>query len=108
MGILITSAKYAMLFLVSGFAAVILWKMLTGGISLDGLLDDKSGADGGFSAGRLQLLLTTLLVAMKYLSSIIHNPHTGSLPSVPQGWVVASGVSSAAYLGGKTLSRYGQ
>jgi len=89
--------------LVAGFAGIIFWKILTGTMSLDYLLqaDDPSGGTS-FSPGRAQLLMFTIIVAMQYLLQAINNPT--KFPDVPQLWIAALGGSQAVYLAGKAQS----
>lgn len=94
--------------LFGGFFAVVFWKLFTGGIPLNGLLDadvrDQNSADGsGFSsspsAGRSQTLVVTLYVASWYLLQVIHNPK--EFPKPPGPMVGALAGSQALYLGAK-------
>ena len=89
--------------LLAGFAGIIFWKILTGAMSLDYLLqaDDASGGTS-FSPGRAQLLMFTIIVAMQYLLQAINNPT--KFPDVPEVWVAALGGSQAVYLIGKAQS----
>ena len=89
--------------LLAGFLGIVLWKILTSKINLDGLLsgDDASG-NTSFSPGRAQLLILTLLVALQYVMQVIHNP--AAFPQIPGSWVAALGGSQAVYLGGKAQS----
>lgn len=98
-------AEYAALGLIAGFACVAAWKLLTGGISLDGLLDSfDNGGRGRSSPARLQLLFTTLVAAGQYLAAVLHNPGASSLPPVPQPLLAIVAGSHVLYLGGKALS----
>ena len=92
--------------LLGGFAALILWKLLTGGIRLNLLLQGDT-ADGrtSFSPGRAQLLMTTLLVAMQFLLQVSGNPT--KFPRIPLFWIIALGGSQAVYLGAKAWSLLG-
>jgi len=94
--------------LLGGFFAVVLWKLFTGGISLNGLLEgdvrDHNSSDGSGvstvpSAGRSQTLLVTLFVALWYLLQVIHNPR--EFPKLPDAMIGALAGSQAVYLGGK-------
>lgn len=98
-------AGYTGLALIAGFAAVAGWKLLSGGISLDGLLTsyDRRGR-GRSSPGRQQLLLLTLVAAGQYLAAVLHNPGATSLPPVPQSLLGILAGSQALYLGGKAFS----
>jgi hypothetical protein len=94
------------LILLGGLFGVVLWRLFTGGISLDQLLEgdvrDANSPDGlstYVSAGRTQLLLSTLFVAGYYLLQVVHNPK--QFPTLPTGLVGALSGSQALYLGGK-------
>lgn len=107
MTLLIQLARYGAVLLVSGFAAVIAWKIAVGDISLDGLLD-SSGPRGSrvYSPARLQLLIATVVVSAQYLSAVARNPHRDSLPALPDAMIAVLASSNAIYLGGKALSIY--
>lgn len=94
-------ARLEVVLLISGFTAVTLWKLVTGGIRLDGLLKTKDGR-ADFSPGRVQLLVFTMFTALEYLMQTIHNP--SKLPQVPGALVTALGGSQAIYLAGKAWS----
>ncbi len=106
MRFLMTLAYWEGAILFGGLLCVVLWKLLTGGISLSYLLDgDVRDPDSptGFSttpsAGRILALMVTLFVAGYYLLQVIHNPK--ELPEMPALMVAALGGSHALYLGGK-------
>lgn len=107
MAFLAKLAFFAGNILLFGFAAVILLQIVTGHISLGGLLDSKD-AEGGrsFSPARLQLLLFTVVVAAYYLHTVLANPRQISLPSLPTGVIAALGGSHAVYLGGKAFTAF--
>jgi len=90
--------------LVIGFFIVILWKLMTGEISLHQLLEgDDAAGFSSFSPGRAQLLITTLLTGLNLIVSTAKNPSAG-IPAQPD-WLVASlGGSQAVYLLGKAWS----
>ena len=99
--------EYVVFVLLLGFVAVVVWKMITGEISLDGLLDSKDGrGNRSYSVERAQLLVFTLLVAGKYVLAVIQNPHRDSLPDLPVELVAVLGGSQAIYVGGKAWSRF--
>jgi hypothetical protein len=90
--------------LLGGFFGVIVWRLFTGEISLEGLLyGSRRDRSAFFSPGRTQLLIVTTLTASYYLLQVIHDPTT--FPEIPVAWVVALGGSHAIYLGGKAQSR---
>jgi hypothetical protein len=99
-------ARLEVVLLIGGFTAVILWKLLTGGLRLNGLLSVKEkGASAVFSPGRAQLLAFTIFTAIDYLMQTIHDP--SKLPQLPATLVTALGGSQAIYLGGKAWSAIG-
>lgn len=92
--------------LMAGFFGIVFWRLMTGGIALDQLLEgdirDPSSADGYspyVSAGRAQSLLITLFVALSYLLQVIQDPTV--FPTLPDGLIGALAGSQALYLGGK-------
>jgi len=94
------------LLLVGGFFSIVFWKLMTGGIALDQLLQgdirDESKPDGfstETSAARVQSLTVTLFAALYYLLQVIHNPT--QFPKLPSGLVDVLAGSQALYLGGK-------
>jgi hypothetical protein len=90
--------------LLGGLFGLIVWRLFTGEISLDGLLyGSRRDRSAFFSPGRTQLLMVTILTASYYLLQVIHDPTT--FPEIPAAWVVALGGSQAIYLGGKAQSR---
>ena len=98
----ITFGRVGLICLVSGFGVVIIWKVLTSGVRLHGLL---TAHDGTTSGGRVQLLLATIFTALQYLFQTLHDPT--HLPSLPTSLVVVMGGSQAAYLLAKAWSLYG-
>lgn len=97
------------LIIVGGLFGLIFWKMFTGEISLNQLLqgDRRDPAHPSefttfVSPGRTQLLMFTIFVAGYYLLQVIHNPTT--FPQIPTSLLVGLGGSHAIYLGGKAQS----
>jgi hypothetical protein len=94
--------------LFGGIAAVVLFKILTGAISLSGLLNGaQSDATSGFSLGRAQLLLVTAVSAVYYIVQVFQNPSSSSLPGIPPALLGVLGGSQAVYLCGKAWSLFG-
>ncbi len=94
------------LILIGGFFGIVFWKLLTGGIILERLLEgdirDPHGENrysSYVSPGRVQSLLITLFAALYYLVQVINNPK--KFPEVPNGLVGTLAASQALYLGGK-------
>lgn len=107
MDLLFKLAEFCGWSLLLGFFGVVLWKILSGEISLEGLLDsfDHLGKRS-YSPGRAQLLIVTAAVAAKYVMAVIQNPHRESLPGLPVELVAALGGSQAIYLGGKAWTTF--
>jgi len=89
-----------------GFFGIVLWKLLTGRISLSQLLEgdvpdptNPSKYSSAPSAGRAQLLVFTMFTALYYLLQVLHNPK--AFPKLPDVLVSALGGSQAVYLAGK-------
>ena len=106
MRFLMTLAYWEVAILFGGLFCVVLWKLLTGGISLSYLLDgdvrdpeSPTGFSTTPSAGRTQALMVTLFVAGYYLLQVIHNPK--ELAPVSPLMVGALAGSHALYLGEK-------
>lgn len=100
MDALSTVLRYEMLFLLVGLIAIVTYRLLTGGININGLLLDKTGGRA-FSPGRLQLLVVTLGIAIYYLSMVLENKETGKFPDLPNEFLLALGGSHVFYIGGK-------
>ena len=101
-------ASWEGMILLAGFFGIIFWKLLTGGIKMQGLLQgyilDRSHPEARrystyFSAGRAQLLMITIFSSLYYLLQVIHDPST--FPKLPDALVAVLGGSQALYLGGK-------
>jgi len=97
--------------LLVGFFGIVFWKLSTGGISLNGLLEGEvrdSNSDDGFSSqasvGRAQSLAVTLFVALWYLLQVIHNPR--EFPKVSDTMLAALAGSQTIYLGGKAQAMF--
>src|ERR1041385_6085267 len=97
-------ASWEGLLLISGFLAVVLWKLSTGDIALNDLLNgERREEDGTYtvyeSGGRVQALIATIAVAGYYLLKVIQDPT--HFPDVPTAMVIALAGSHAAHLGSK-------
>lgn len=106
MGSLVKVATTMAVVLFCGFFGILAWKMMTGGISLNYLFDGdvKNPQDPGEfstqpSAGRIQALTVTVIVAAYYLLQVIHSP--GQFPKLSNSMVGTVAGSHALYLGGK-------
>jgi len=101
MKLLVTAARWEAIFLIAAFAVITLRKVLETA-DLSTLLRDT---DGSFSPGRVQMLVLTVLTAMQYLLTTLHDPT--HLPSIPSNLVATLGGSHAVYLGAKAWSKFG-
>jgi hypothetical protein len=88
-------ARWELIILGTSFGGVTLWKLFATG-NLTGLIraEDKT-----VSPGRVQLLFLTVLVALQYLLTTIHDP--SHMPAIPSNLVAALGGSQFVYLGAK-------
>lgn len=101
MRLLMETARWEAILLVAAFAVVTVWKLLQTA-SFTGLL--RSG-DGTPSPGRMQMMVLTLLSAMQYLLTTLHDP--SHLPAPPAGLLAVLGGSHAVYLGAKAWTSFG-
>jgi hypothetical protein len=99
MTLLFTFVRYEFGILLAAFAAILVFKCLTGGIDMRGLLCDKTKSGvGPVSASRVQLLLVTMAMAGYILSQIVES-HT--FPEIETKWLVMLGGSHSVFLGAK-------
>jgi hypothetical protein len=94
---LITWEGLVFLFTLLGIVVV---RILTGGLRTQGLIEGTTAGGSRFvSAGRVQLLLVSLVTAAQYLAQVWQNPQ--GFPEVPQNWLLFFGGSQMLYLGSK-------
>jgi hypothetical protein len=89
------AARWEFIVLLVGFAAVTAGKLFQTA-SFQGLLRTSNGS---LSAGRVQLLVFTVMTAMQYLLATLHDP--SHMPAIPSWLVAGLGASQAVYLGAK-------
>lgn len=89
--------------LLIGLATIVAYRMLTGDIITKGLLQDKGGSSG-FSPARLQLFISTLVVACYYAGNALTSANTGRFPTIPNEMLLILGGSHTFYLGSKTVA----
>ena len=106
MSTLSTVLSYEVWFFVAGLGLIVVYQILTGKINVKGLLYEKGG-DGGFSLGRLQLLVFTIAGAFSYLFLVLGNPESGEFPDVPLELLLVLGGSNLLYLASKFYSLSG-
>jgi len=90
-------------------AAIVVVQMLNGHINTKSMLCGSDGSmmkNGGISPARVQLLLSTLGLALYYLVQVMTKPTAGALPEVPDSWPAMLGGSHAIYLGRKAYVRF--
>lgn len=95
-----TLAECVGFLLFGGFFGVVFWKLASGSIPLDQLLE-TGGPSSSSSASRAQSLAVTLYVALYYLIHVIQNPK--QFPVVPGTLVAILAGSQSIYLGAKVL-----
>ena len=107
MALLAKLASYGTATLMFAFAAVVAWRILDGSIVLNGLLDTAgSGNERAYSPARLQLLVSTLIVAAQYLITVWRNPSREALPPAPGAMVALAAVSQTFYIVSKARGAY--
>jgi hypothetical protein len=86
-------------FLLAAFAAVLVYKFLSGGVSMRGLLREKTPTGvGAISAARVQLLLVTMAIAFYILAQVVKDK---AFPEIDTKWVLMLGGSHSIFLGAK-------
>jgi hypothetical protein len=86
--------------LLAAIAGILMVRLLTGALRTSGLIDGTTATGSRFvSAGRVQLLIVSLVAAAQYLAQVWQNPQR--FPEVPQTWLLLFGGSQMLYLGSK-------
>jgi hypothetical protein len=99
MTLLFTIVRYEFGILLAAFAAILVYKCLTGGIDMRGLLCEKTKTGvGPVSASRVQLLLMTMAMAGYILSQVVESR---TFPEIETKWLVLLGGSHSVFLGAK-------
>lgn len=101
MNTITTLIRIEIWFFLIGMMIVVGYQILTGRISIRGLLSEKNGT-GSYSTVRIQLLTFTLISTFYYIFQILGNP--GEFPKVSNELLLMMGGSNAVYLGGKSYS----
>jgi hypothetical protein len=102
MGQLAILARWGGLGFLTALAIIVFFKLLSGSISLDGLLTaERKDGTTYFSVGRTQLLLFTLVAAVNYVRDVFSSPLRTSLPDISTGTLEMLGGSQLFYLVGK-------
>lgn len=102
MPVLVKCVRWEVMFFLFALAAMVLIRLLTGEINTTGLLygSDNRG-NQSFSPGRVQLLVLTIAAAGQYLTQVLSNIGSDTLPPVNNELVAVLIGSNAAYLTGK-------
>ena len=82
---------------------IVAFKILTRRINVAGLFSRKGGS-GSTSPERIQLLMATIVMSAKYVTSVAQSKSSGALPDVDAQWLYVFGGSSAIYASGKALT----
>jgi hypothetical protein len=87
------------------FCLLVLWKIYTGKISLDGLLAEsngsgKNGDSGKASLSRFQFLIFTFVIAGLFLLLSIE---AGTFVDIPQNVLILLGISGGTHLVAKSV-----
>jgi hypothetical protein len=90
---------------VYALASVVAYKLLTSRINAKGLFLDKSGS-GGVRPERVQLLISTIVIAGKYLADVFSTSNP-TLPQIDSGWLYLFGGSTGLYVARKLYERFG-
>jgi hypothetical protein len=107
-------ARWEGLILLGGFIGIVFWKLLSGGMSLDQLLEGDIGRPDGATAsdpdtyvsmGRAQSLVITAFTALYYLMQVLQNPT--QFPRLPASLIDVLMGSQAIYLAGKAQAMLG-
>lgn len=100
---LATIGMYEASIILLGLAAVLVGGLLTGRIVVGGLLQaDREDGSAHTSSGRAQLLISTIALAIVYLTQQLKDP--SRFPTVPLSVVGLMGASHAAYLVSKVAN----
>ena len=87
--------------LLGALVLIVGYQILTGKINTKNMLSEKDGT-GGFSVGRVQLLVVTLTGALYFFVELGNNP--GVFPQLPPELLAVLTGSHLFYLGNKALS----
>jgi len=90
----------ALVLIILGLAAVVLWLVFTGKIDLAGLIAEP-GPDGKASLSRFQFLLFTFVVAGVFLLLCIES---GTFVEIPPSVLGLIGISGGSYVISKGIS----
>src|SRR5271166_378789 len=85
-------------------AAVVLFKIVTRQVNLEGLITHKDGSDQ-VSPERIQLLLATIAASATYFAQVATNTN-GKLPDISPQWLYLFGGSSGIYVAGKAWATH--
>jgi hypothetical protein len=86
--------------------AIVASGLLTSRINTKGLLLDKSGS-GRIRPERLQVLITTMIIAARYLGEVFSGSTGSSFPAIDPAWLYLAGGSNGIYVARKIYERFG-
>lgn len=97
---------YLGVLVVTGFALVVLWRMLWGKIDLTMLVSEK---DGSASLSRFQFLVFTFVIGFSLVLMVIAKLQKGEIgfPEIDSGVWTLLGISSGSYVVSKGIQRTG-
>ncbi len=99
------SIRYAVLGWLLALLALVAVRMLSGQISLRGLLHEKTAAGpGAVSGARVQLLLATIAAAATYITDTLAATPAGGLPEINTAWLGVLGASNGIHLVAKLVA----
>lgn len=98
------AARVIAVVFVSAIALIVAFRLLSGGIKTEGLLEVTT--NDGFSPARLQLLLATFGGAGFYLLQILETAGQSQFPAVPEELLLLLGASNSGYLAAKVYTRF--
>lgn len=101
MELLMSAARWELIAMITAFGIVTGWRLFNPAC-LAGLL---RSSDRTLSPGRIQLLMLTVLTALQYLLTTLHDP--SRIPRLPSALVMAMGGSQLVYLSAKAWDFFG-
>jgi hypothetical protein len=105
MSTLATVLRYELFLLLTVFAVLLGYRMITQQINVTGLLMDKTSGRV-ISPARIQMLIVTVSLAAYYLMMVFDAKDKSRLPDLPNEYLVAFGASHSIFLLGKLYGRF--
>ena len=91
---------------IAALAAIVAYRLLTGGINVTNLLGRKGASTAPVSPERVQLLISTLVAGAMYLSEAIDLRGLHRMPDVSTSTLALVGASHGTYLLSKAMALY--